>query len=124
MSIIDDYKRHRARYQRYVKRGIVGGEYSTCPMCGREGVKLEFHHIGRQACDDRAIPVCRDCHDRLSECQQHEHHKLGPNPKNKCERLGRLLLGFVDIDETKCGVEREVAELLIALAKKYPDLDI
>jgi hypothetical protein len=125
MNFVDDYHRHRTRYQYQLKhQARLGGEYPSCPWCGRVGVRIEFHHYGRRDCDDRAVPACRDCHDHFRYCEQHEHPKLSLNPKGAIERHGRVLLGYGDMYEVMASQVRETGALLIELAEKYPDLVI
>ena len=126
MSINDDYKRHRARYQRWLKdHSAPGGEYyASCPFCGRLDVKIEFHHYGRGACNDQAVPACRDCHDDFRRCEEFEHPPMGRNPLHPFERMGRLRLGQADILESIADEIRDSGEVLIALAEKYPDLEL
>ena len=125
MSINDDYKRHRGRYQRWLKDPFQGGGlYAACPICGREGVRIEFHHYGRQAFNDQAIPACRDCHDKFRNYEEFEHPRLGLNPRHPLERIGRLRLGHADLLEAIASEVRDGGEVLIALARKYPDLEL
>ena len=99
MSRIDDYDRHRNRMKRLRRRGTIAGTiYEFCSTCARRSI-LHLQHFGRAKHDNRAIPICRDCHDHFSDCEQHEHPPLYDDLGDHRERQRRLLLGFIDILE-------------------------
>jgi len=99
MIIIDDYKRHRDRYTRLLKRGLVSGSgYEFCPLCGRPR-DLEFHHYARSKHYNRALPACQACHNVFRDCEQFEHRLLCLDLGDYRERQLRQMLGFVDILE-------------------------
>lgn len=100
MSFFDDYKRHLHRLQWFRKRNrIAASVYARCECCRRPDVKLEMHHYAGSKFSARAVPVCRDCHDKLSYCQWAEHPPAPESPWDDLEILARELLGLCDLQE-------------------------
>nr|WP_321360637.1 hypothetical protein [uncultured Hyphomonas sp.] len=100
MSLFDDYKRHRDRYNRLRKLNqLLGSEYECCPWCGRPHVRLEMHHYAREKHDPIAVIACRDCHDRFRDREQFEHPPLTEDLGDHRERQRRQLLAFADMLE-------------------------
>lgn len=100
MSIFDDYERHRKRRARAHKRGRTNGDRSKkCSLCQRVDCKLEVHHLAGGKFDDVAMELCRDCHDKMSDCQQSEHPPIPAKLWSDDECFHRLLLGIIDLFE-------------------------
>lgn len=99
MSIFDDYKRHRDRYTRLKKRHALAGTiYESCPLCGKK-MEPEMHHLFREKHDNRALPICRTCHDVFRDREQFEHPPLTENLGDYREVERRKVLGIRDLLE-------------------------
>lgn len=99
MNRFDDYDLHRKRYVRLKKRRLLpGSDYEFCGLCGRSGL-LEFHHYARAKHDNRALPLCRDCHDVFRDREAFEHPPLYDDLGDHRERQRRQLMAFTDILE-------------------------
>jgi DNA-directed RNA polymerase subunit RPC12/RpoP len=88
-------KREAARVRRAAER--LGVRAARCPYCGEADPRcLELHHIaGRKFADD-LVPVCRNCHRKLSDMQRDHPRPIGDDP-HWMERAGHLLLGLADL---------------------------
>ena len=63
-----ELKRER-RKQRALER--LGSNNPRCVVCGFDDpLALELHHIAGRSFDEEAVPVCRNCHRRLSDHQK------------------------------------------------------
>ena len=75
---------------------------------------LELHHIAGQAFDGELVPVCRNCHRRLSDWQK-DHPPQPSDPPSDLERIGMLPRGLADLFELLVKRLREFAAKLFAL---------
>lgn len=69
-----------------------------CIVCGHNNpLDIEYHHIGGKANSSLVIPLCRNCHGRVSRKQDLWPDGWSKKPKsiNKC--LAMLLRGISDI---------------------------
>lgn len=68
-----------------------------CATCGNDRWQcLQAHHIAGKDHHDIIVPVCANCHCRLSDAQR-DHPPKQPCTDPWMESLGRLLLGLVDM---------------------------
>ncbi len=90
----ESQKREAARERKARER--LGFENFRCATCGENDPRcLELHHIaGQKFCDD-VVPVCRNCHRKLSDDQKDHPQPIGGDP-DWLERVGRFLLGLAD----------------------------
>ena len=85
------------RKQRALER--LGSNNPRCVVCGYDDpLALELHHIAGRAFGDEMVPVCRNCHRRLSDYQK--DHSLGQaKPPSEIEPIRHFLLGLADLFE-------------------------
>jgi hypothetical protein len=107
-----ELKRER-RKQRALER--LGSNDPRCVICGCDDpLALELHHISGRAFGDEEVPVCRNCHRRLSDFQK--DHSLGQaKHPSENEPIRRFLLGLADLFEVLVTRLREFAAKLAAL---------
>jgi hypothetical protein len=74
---------------------------------------LELHHIAGRAFDDETVPVCRNCHARLTD-HQRDHSPAKP-AGGFVESIRRFLLGLADLFEMLVKRLREFATSLADL---------
>jgi len=101
------------RKQRALER--LGSKNPRCVVCGFDDpLALELHHIVGRGFGDEVVPVCRNCHRRLSDWQK--DHSIGPaKPDSDLEPIRRFLLGLADLFEMLVKRLREFATKLAAL---------
>jgi hypothetical protein len=107
-----ELNRERRRQQALER---LGTNKPRCVVCGHDDpLALELHHIAARAFDDQQVPVCRNCHRRLSDYQK--DHSLGQaKPASEFECIRRFLLGLADLFEMLVRRLREFAGKLAAL---------
>ena len=107
-----ELKRER-RKQRALER--LGSNNPRCVACGFDDpLALELHNLAGRAFGDDLVPVCRNCHRRLSDYQK--DHAVGqPNPWSEIEPIRHFLLGLADLFEMLVKRLREFAVKLAAL---------
>ena len=111
---MDDLElRRERRKQRALER--LGSNNPRCVICGCDDpLALELHHLAGQAFGDDPVPVCRNCHRRLSDYQK--DHAIGQaSPSGEIESIRRFLLGLADLFEMLVKRLRELAVKLAAL---------
>ena len=75
----------------------LGTDHPVCVVCGEKNpLCLEAHHVAGRAFDDQTVPVCRNCHRKLSDAQKDHPGKTGPSP-SALERIAHFLLGLGDL---------------------------
>lgn len=124
-------KMYRDMHQHWQKLRAMVGELlhrfakppEECPTCGRWFPKTEFHHIGRGACNDQVIAVCRACHDHLSRSETLDP-KIISDPRHPLQKKGRLLLGHAHLHLMTAYLCRQIGLDLIKLAEMHPDLNM
>ncbi len=95
--------------------GRLGSNSPRCVVCGCDDpLALELHHLAGQAFGDDTVPVCRNCHRRLSDFQK--DHSIGQaSSSSEIEPIRRFLLGLADLFEMLVKRLREFAVKLAAL---------
>ena len=74
----------------------LGENNPVCITCGENNPHcLELHHIAGRAYDDDTMPLCRNCHRKLSDDQK-DHPKPIGKPVTTPECIGHMLLGLAD----------------------------
>lgn len=92
-----------------------------CHICGENDWRcLEAHHLAGQAYDDATVPVCRNCHRKLSDCQKDHPAKTAIGP-SQVESIGRFLLGLADLLALLVEKLMEWGVYLIELAVQIDD---
>lgn len=108
-----DYEFER-RKQRALER--LGSNDPRCVICGESNWQcLESHHLAGQAYAGETVPVCRNCHRKLSDGQCDHPAKTGESP-SQSEVIGRFLLGLADLFELLVEKLAEWGRYLIELA--------
>lgn len=80
----------------------LGGFDKTCVICGEPDQRcLELHHIAGRSFDGEKVPVCRNCHRKVTDKTA---NKTATQYPSKLDQIGHWLLGL--------------AEFLLALAKR------
>ena len=103
--------------RRRATRERLGLRDARCPFCGESDARcLELHHIAARQFDDETIPVCRNCHRKLSDMQRDHCPPLHDDP-GWMERLGHLLLGLADLLVLVVAKLKELAVFLIDKAR-------
>jgi hypothetical protein len=107
-----ELKRERRR-QRALER--LGTNTPRCTVCGHDDpLALELHHLAGRAFGDETVPVCRNCHRRLSDYQK--DHSLEQGKRSvELEPIRRFMEGLADLFEMLVKRLREYAAKLGAL---------
>jgi hypothetical protein len=88
-----DFGDEEVRKQKVIER--FKGKEPACIFCGETDWRcIEEHHIGGQAYDPTTVPVCANCHRKLSDMQKDHPPKAGGDSD---EVIGRILLGLADV---------------------------
>ncbi len=116
---MDDATRKQEARRRAAQERL-GRNDARCPFCGEADVRcLELHHIAGRKFDDETLPVCRNCHRKLSDMQRDHCPPLHDDP-GWMERLGHLLLGLADLLALAVAKLKEFGKLLIDKARATP----
>ncbi len=95
------------RRQRALER--LGTKTPRCVVCGHDDPHaLELHHIAGADFGDEKVPVCRNCHRRLSDWQK-DHPPRKDDPPSDAERIEHSLHGLADLLELSAEHLRESA---------------
>jgi hypothetical protein len=117
--VMDDATRKQEARRRAAQERL-GRNDAQCPYCGEADARcLELHHIAGRKFDDETIPVCRNCHRKLSDMQRDHPRPLHDDP-GWMERLGHLLLGLADLLALAVAKLKELAVFLIEKARATP----
>lgn len=91
---IDELARER-RKQRRLER--LGSNDPRCGMCGEgDDRALELHHVAGRKHDETMVPLCRNCHRKVTD-DQHDHPAFDPNGDTMLASIGNFLLGLADM---------------------------
>jgi hypothetical protein len=83
------------RLQRSFAR--LGTDAPQCACCGESDSRcLEAHHVAGRKNHDETLPVCRNCHRKLSD-NQRDHPLPIASPPALAEIVGNYLLGLADL---------------------------
>jgi HNH endonuclease len=105
----DDLAQHARRLGGFDKRCVICGEPN--PRC------LELHHIAGRAYSEDVVPVCRNCHRKITD--RTENAKAPSNPAI-LESAAHWLLGAVQLLLLLCDSGRLIAEQLIEGMRDCP----
>ena len=106
--------RRERRRQGAIER--LGSNKPACVICGEcDPRALEKHHLEGQAYGGTLVPVCRNCHRKLSDAQRDHPSKITEIP-DPLEIIAHVLLGLADLFELLVAKFREFATYLIELA--------
>jgi len=94
----------------------LGTNKPACVLCGESDPRtLEKHHLQGQAFGETLLPVCRNCHRKLSDLQKDHPGEITEIP-DPLELIAHMLLGLADLFELLVTKFREFAAYLIELA--------
>jgi len=83
------------RRQRALRR--LGSDAPQCCACPERDPRcLELHHIAGRKNHDDTVPVCRNCHRKLSDLQL-DHPSAAGSPPDRPVIIGHYLLGLADL---------------------------
>jgi hypothetical protein len=103
--------RRERRRQNVLER--LGSNHPVCTICGESDPRtLELHHIAGRDYDKSTVPVCRNCHRKLSDLQKDHPDKITPVP-DTLEVIAHFLEGLADFFELLVVKLREFARHLI-----------
>ena len=108
----DDERRKEARFS------TLGTRTPRCPCCGETSwVCFELHHVSQRLFDRRfTIPICANCHRKLSEMQK-DHPMFDNSADPFLQNLVHFLLGLADMLELIVEKLREFASPLMDRAR-------
>lgn len=91
----EDERCKEARRRVAIER--LGSMNTACAVCGEDDPHcLERHHVAGQAFGDDCVPVCRNCHRKLSEAQK-VHPAATEGESTWLEKVAYFLLGLADL---------------------------
>lgn len=97
------------RLQKSLHR-MSGGE--VCHCCGEADPRcLEWHHIAGQANHGDVVPICRNCHRKLSDMQR--DHPAN-SAQSMVEVIGHYLLGLADFFLELAQRLKEFGQILVS----------
>jgi hypothetical protein len=106
---------YEVRKQRRLEQ--LGSNHPVCVTCGEDDWRcLELHHIAGRAHGDELVPVCRNCHRKLSDDQK-DHPKPAAQGAQE-QAIGYLLLGLADLFNLLMALFRKHGEYLIDRGKR------
>lgn len=109
----EEERRKEARRRKAAEK--LGSTSSRCVICGEADSRcLEIHHIAGRKFGTETVPVCRNCHRKLSDDQRDHPAPVGGEP-SLLERIGQFLLGLADL--LQLAVEK-LKEFGLALIEK------
>ena len=93
--MIDD---EMARERRKQKRlDALGSNDPHCGICGEQDWRtLELHHVAGQNHDAEMVPLCRNCHRKVTDDQK-DHPAFNPSADPLFASIGQFLLGLADM---------------------------
>ncbi|MGH7121381.1 MAG: hypothetical protein ACREFP_20730 [Acetobacteraceae bacterium] len=113
---MDDFaKRKEARRRKAYER--LGSTNFRCVTCGEDNPHcLELHHLAGQKFGTEEVPLCRNCHRKLSDDQKDHPRPISDDP-DWVERIGHYLLGFADMLVFAAETLKEFGRMLIEKAR-------
>jgi hypothetical protein len=117
MNVPDHFGPAEQRRQARLER--LGTDSPACRVCGESDDRvLQRHHLAGQAYGDELVPVCANCHYKLSDAQA-DHPDDGPEPPFLVA-LAHHLLGRADFDGQAAAKLRDFAKSLLIAAQRCP----
>ena len=75
----------------------LGSNDPRCGTCGEHDDRtLELHHVADRKHDATMVPLCRNCHRKVTD-DQHDHPAFDPNADPLVASIGHFLLGLADM---------------------------
>ncbi len=114
---MDELKKRKAKRRRDALMRL-GMANPACSICGEDNPHcLELHEPGGRRYNDMPVPVCRNCHRKLSD-DQRDHPRAEFTPPDSLERHAHALLGLADFFARLSEQFRRTAEMLLVLVRK------
>ena len=87
-----------ARERRKQKRlDALGSNDPHCGICGEPDWRtLELHHVAGRHHDAEMVPLCRNCHRKVTDDQK-DHPAFNPTADPMFASIGHFLLGLADM---------------------------
>lgn len=86
--------RERRKQKRLEK---LGSNDPRCGMCGEgDSRALQLHHVAGRKHDDTLVPLCGNCHSKVSD-DQIDHPAFNANADTMLASIGHFLLGLADM---------------------------
>ena len=83
------------RKQRRLEK--LGTNNPVCGTCGeRDWRCFEDHHVADYKRDNLTVPICRNCHRKVSD-DQNDHPVFNPTADPVLDRIGHFLIGLADL---------------------------
>lgn len=100
----------------------LGSNNPVCGTCGEKDWRcLELHHVADFGRDETMVPICYNCHRKVSDDQK-DHPKFDPPANPHFDRIGHFLIGLADLLFLIIEKLREFGIFLIEYAKIAPKL--
>lgn len=110
----DDELARETRKQARLEK--LGTNKPCCAICGETDWRIfELHHVAGQGRDPTVVPVCANCHRRLTDDQKDHPSSNVDDPQ--LDRIGHFLLGLADMLRLIVEKLREFGHALIARAR-------
>jgi hypothetical protein len=75
----------------------LGTNDPHCGTCGENDDRtLELHHVAGRKHDGTMVPICRNCHRKVTD-DQVDHPPFDPNADPLLASIGHFLLGLADM---------------------------
>jgi hypothetical protein len=117
MNTPDPFNAAEQRRQARLER--LGRPDPACVLCGETDDRtLQRHHLAGAAYGDELLPLCANCHYKLSDAQA-DHPDDGDEPPFLV-RLAHYLLGLADFDGEVAAKKHEAANALLIAALRCP----
>lgn len=90
----DEFARERRKQKRLER---LGSNDPRCGMCGEgDDRALELHHVAGRKHDETMVPICRNCHRKVTD-DQHDHPAFNPHADTMLASIAYFLLGLGDM---------------------------
>ena len=110
----DELARERRRQARLER---LGTNTPCCPCCGETDDRVfEAHHIAGRRHDPRTVPLCANCHRKVTDDQKDHPPPLSDHDLF-LERVGHFLLGLADLMRLIIDALTSFGEALIERAR-------
>ena len=101
----------------------LGTRNPSCVSCAETDARcLELHHMAGRAQHDDLVPVCRNCHRKLSDAQYDRTETDAAHPT--MEMMGNYLMGLADLFRMLAERLAEFGEWLLASASQMASPEV
>jgi len=86
-----------AERRKQKRLAALGSNKPLCGICGEQDWRtLELHHVAGRHHDDEMVPLCRNCHRKVSDDQKN-YAPFDPAADAMLSSIGHFLLGLADM---------------------------